>query len=242
MFFEDEEFSDKNNESTNVSKLNLENDYWTIESGELKEYHDFDAEEVRVPDGVTKITAYVFAFNSSLKTIYIPKSVQILENEAIVECDNLAQIYIENEDIEIIEGAISDNPLLKEIYIGGKKVDSLIAMREDEDAHCFEKYFGEESEFVVADNITMINAKAFEDCKSLERVYIPDCVKDISFRAFANCVNIRELKVPQYIEFMGGQLFYGWTEYQTIYVPKTFKGIKFFQNWRKGCKAQIIYY
>ncbi|MBD5100051.1 MAG: leucine-rich repeat protein [Clostridiales bacterium] len=242
MFFEDEEFAGKNNESMEVSKLNVENDYWLIESGELKEFHDYDAEEVRVPDGVTKITAYVFAFSNSLKTIYIPKSVQILESEAIVECENLTQIYIENENIEIIEGAISDNPALKEVYIGGKKFESIIARTEDKDEPCFEKYFGDDSEFAVADGVVMINARAFEDCKSLERVYLPDSVKDISFRAFAGCVNIREFKVPQNIEFMGGQMFSGWTEYQTIYVPKTFKGIKFFQPWRRGCKAQVIYY
>lgn len=241
MFFEDEEFADKN-QSIEVTNLNIENDYWEIESGELKEYHDYDAEEVRVPEGVRKITSYVFAFNSSLKTIYIPKSVQILDSDAIVECENLAQIYIENENIEIIEGAISDNPLLKDVYIGGKKVNCIIAKKEDKDEPCFEKYFGDHSEFVIEDGVTMISAKAFEDCKSLERVYLPDSLKDISFRAFAGCVNIREFKVPQNIEFMGGQMFSGWTEEQTIYVPKSFKGIKFFQNWRRGCKAQIIYY
>ena len=242
MFFEDEEFSDKKNEPLNVTVLNIDNDDWTINNGILEEYKNFDSEEVRVPDGVTVIQPYVFAFNESLKSIYIPKSVQRLESDAIVENLELIKIYIENENIEIIEGAIAENVSLEDVYIGGKKVDYIIAKKEDNDEPCFEKYFGDHSEFVIEDGVTMISAKAFEDCKSLERVYLPDSLKDISFRAFAGCVNIREFKVPQNIEFMGGQMFSGWTEEQTIYVPKSFKGIKFFQNWRRGCKAQIIYY
>ncbi|MDE6758894.1 MAG: leucine-rich repeat domain-containing protein [Clostridia bacterium] len=242
MFFEDEEFSDKNYETEQVDDLNVDNEDWTINNGKLEEYKKLDEEEVRVPEGVTEISPYAISFNGSVRSIFIPKSVQRLESDAIVECDKLTRISIENENIELIESAISDNISLEEVYIGGKKIDCLIAKIEHKDELCFEKYLGDDSELDILDGIKRISAKAFADCKSLERVYIPESVTDISFMAFANCVNIRELKVPQYIEFMGGNIFSGWTENQTIYVPKTFKGLKFLQPWRRGCKAKIIYY
>lgn len=241
MFFEDEEFSDKKNESLNVTVLNIDNDIWTIKNGILEEYKDFDSEEVRVPDGVTVIQPYVFAFNGSLKSIYIPKSVQRLESDAIVENLELIKIYIENENIEIIEGAIAENVSLEEVYIGGKKVDYIIAKSEDKGELSFEIYLGEDKEFVIPDGVKMINTNAFEFCE-FERLYVPDSVREISHGAFSYCNFIKEFKVPPYVEYMGVEVFKGWTEEQTIYVPQTFKKMKFLQRWRNKCKAQIIYY
>ena len=242
MFFEDDEFSDKKIENQESSLLTVDNDDWTINNGDLEEYKNYDEEVVRVPEGVTDISPYAISFNSRITTIYIPKSVNYISMEAIVECENLTSVHIENEDVVFMEGALSDNISLQDVYIGGKKAKCIISKTEDKEEPCFDKYLGDDSEFIVPDGIKMINVRAFENCKSLESVYIPDSVTDISNGAFTNCINIRELKVPPYIEYMGGRIFWGWTENQTVYVPKTFKGIKFFQNWRKGCKAKVIYY
>ncbi|MDE7337177.1 MAG: leucine-rich repeat domain-containing protein, partial [Clostridia bacterium] len=172
MFFEDEEFSDKNSEVA----LNIDNEEWLICDGVLEKYRNKKIEEVRVPNGVTSINTYAIMTDYSIKSIYLPKSVKRLESTGIVECDNLTKVVIENPDIEIMEWGLSFNESLKEVYIGGKRIDGIVATRYSDGAKCFERYLGEGEEIVVEEGVKQINNNAFENCMSLTKIILPDTV------------------------------------------------------------------
>ena len=117
MFFEDEEFSDNksdfNEDREEVSDFNLDDDKWTIEEGALDSFHDFDAEEVCVPDGVTEIESYAFLFMPELKSIYFPKTVKELWEDAVGGCDKLTKLVFENANVKFEVNSISCNEFWK---------------------------------------------------------------------------------------------------------------------------------
>ncbi|MDE7337052.1 MAG: leucine-rich repeat domain-containing protein [Clostridia bacterium] len=247
MFFEDEEFSDKNcgtNEFSEdeVSDFNLDNDEWLVDEGALDSFRDYDAEEARVPEGVTEIESYAFLFMPELKTIYFPKTVKELWSDAIGGCDKLTKLVFENENVEFEKNAISCNSCLEEVYIGGEKKDVIYSKTEDNKLS-LEKYLGDDYEFSIKDGTKAISSYAFANRKSLCELNIPDTVEMIDNNAFENCTNIKELRLPNTgVCCLRPYAFFGWTENQTIYAPRFLKGIKFFQKWRKGCRANVIYY
>ncbi len=246
MFFEDEEFSDKksdfNEDTEEVSDFNLDDDKWTIEEGSLESFHDFDAEEVYVPEGVTEIELYAFWTMSELKAIYFPKTVKELWKDAVGGCDKLTKLVFENANVKFEVNSISGNEFLEEVYIGGEKKD-VIYSTSDDNKRYLEKYLGVDSEFSIEDGICGISSYAFANRKSLFELNIPDSIEFIDDSAFENCTNIKEIKLPNTgVLSIRPYAFRGWTENQTIYAPSCLKGIKFFQKWRKGCKANVIYY
>lgn len=269
MFFEDEEFTNKKPEGSLYIE-NIDNDDWYINDGVLEECRKSDAEEMEIPEGVTSINTYAIMDNYSVKSIHLPKTVKRLESTGIAECGNLTKVVIDNPDIEIMEWGLSYNEALKEVYIGGKKVDSIVAKRYSDGAKCFERYLGEREEITVEEGVRQINNNAFENCKTLTKIVLPDTVdticdnafnecenlreltlgdnvRKIGENAFNNCVRVNELRLPQSVEEIGKYAFYGWDTNQTIYVPSKFqsKGFlkKFFkEKWQAGCSANIVFY
>jgi len=248
MFFEDEEFSDKKcnetdaNASEVISDLSVDNDEWLICKGVLEDYNKFDgAEDVRVPDGVKEVGFYAFFFKDNIKSIHFPDTVKEFATDAVCGCSNLRQVVIENDNAIINKCAFSCNDVLREVIIGGEKQEFILSRSAKGDV-CFEKYLGEESSFNVPENAREIADWAFFGCSALSEVVIPDTVREIGARAFEGCLNISELKIPAGVEDIDIKAFFGWTRNQVIHVPKHLKHIKILQKWRKGCRAQIMYY
>lgn len=269
MFFEDEEFTNKKPEGSLYIE-NIDNDDWYINDGVLEECRKSDAEEMEIPEGVTSINTYAIMDNYSVKSIHLPKTVKRLESTGIAECGNLTKVVIDNPDIEIMEWGLSYNEALKEVYIGGKKVDSIVAKRYSDGAKCFERYLGEGEEITVEEGVRQINNNAFENCKTLTKIILPDTVdticdnafnecenlreltlgdnvRKIGENAFNNCIRVNELRLPQSVEEIGKYAFYGWDTNQTIYVPSKFqsKGLfkkLFKEKWQAGCSANIVFY
>ena len=189
MFFEDEEFTNKKPEGSLYIE-NIDNDDWYINDGVLEECRKSDAEEMEIPEGVTSINTYAIMDNYSVKSIHLPKTVKRLESTGIAECGNLTKVVIDNPDIEIMEWGLSYNEALKEVYIGGKKVDSIVAKRYSDGAKCFERYLGEGEEITVEEGVRQVNNNAFENCKTLTKIVLPDTVDTICDNAFNECENI----------------------------------------------------
>lgn len=252
--------------------LNLYNDEWEISNGILyKHCHDFRTKKelVRVPDGVKKINTE--AFCHKIKSIYFPKSVEIICSDAFMDVIGLQSIFIENPQIYLEKGCFSDIDDLKEVYIAGNKIDTIVTqsyLGTDEGAGlCLEKYLGNDKVYRIDDDIKEIGAMAFSSCENLEEVVLsksvesigmyafsntdnsslisvklPDFLKEIGIGAFAYCNAIEEIIIPQSVTEIGKEAFAEWESWQKIYMPSHFKKLRLFQKWRNECDAEIIYY
>ncbi|MDE6275297.1 MAG: leucine-rich repeat domain-containing protein [Clostridia bacterium] len=249
--------------------LNIDDDEWLIIDSVLEDCRMTEnVEEVRIPDGVTEISSYAFD-GGDIKTIYAPRSVQTICECAFDGSWNVEEIYIENPNVVLENGSLGTLEKLKDVYIDGQKIKVVVTDGEygvgDARGNCIEKYLGDDETYTVDGDIMKIGESAFYDNHTLKEVNIPSAVVEIDDNAFASCTTltqvqlpdtleiidrwafkgcdkITEIKIPNSVYSILDGAFAGWKNNQTIYVPTSFKKPKFFQKWRKGCKANIIYY
>lgn len=259
------------NDNYNDGKLlNIDDGEWLVDNGVLETCCISNREDVSIPNGVVEISAYAMSDNFDMRRLYIPRSVRVISGEAFYYCSNLEEIIIENPKINLKNGCFQGVTGLKCVYIGGQKVDLIVTQTQlwnGKDGNCIEKYVGAEENYKVDDDIIQIGTESFCENTTLKSVSIPDSVLEIEDRAFSDCESLQEVQLPQNLGVIGEcafencrnvktiripesvfnirrGAFRGWTSKQTIYIYSYFKGsgIKFFQKWRKGCNARIVYY
>ena len=100
-------------------------------------------------------------------------------------------------------------------------------------------------------NLTSIDDQAFIDCKSLEKIEIPDTVYNMGTNIFEGCVLLSEIKLPKYRVDIPVETFKNCTSLEKIYYGGTeaqwnnklsrandssdrFHSIKFESGWKDG--------
>ena len=252
----------------NFEGLNLDDDVIKVVDGVLQKYKDkiggIEITEIRIPEGVTDLGKHSIAVMNA-EVMYVPASVKIIRSNSIIFAYKLKKIYIENPDICLEMGCINDLPKLKEIYIGGKKIDMVITQHPKAKNFQIERYVGVDKSCKIDDDITTIGTRAFYHCETLESVEFSQSVRTIMMWAFEGCKALKEVKLPENLKFIvggafkgckaikeftvprsvlsiGEGTFEGWRRRQKIRVPLRFKMKRNLQDWRKGCKARIKYY
>jgi hypothetical protein len=173
----------------NNSSLDAEaNNYWgativesgnslfIIEDGVLTQYNGNEA-NVIIPDGVTKINSYVFAYNNVITSITIPESVTQIGSSFGYECPNLTKVYYKGSisqwcNIDF-DSSIFNYTSTKSFYINGKLITDL----------------------VIPTDVKTIKQRTFAGLK-LNSLVISEGVVEIGYYAFANCGVLQKLQIP----------------------------------------------
>ena len=123
----------------------------------------------------------------ALTEIRIPKETEIIEDEAIVGCNILKNIYVDNNNAKYL----SENSVIYNkdrsrlvLYPAGK----------------------EEEIFEVPDGISSIAAKAFYNCK-LKNIALPDSLTELGCAAFYQAANLETIKLPDGVIRIPNSLF-----------------------------------
>ncbi len=114
------------------------------------------------------------------------------------------------QKIQEIKGTVSI-----EGEVAVKQVDFVIR------AGVLEKYNGSDVKIAIPKNVTIIGAGAFEDCKGLTDVEIPDSVTEIDNRAFCNCVKLKKVVLPKTLQIIGDYAFAGCESLENIDIPNS---------------------
>ena len=142
--------------------------------------------EVTLPDTVTKIDQYAFAY-SGLKSVNIPDSVTTIDNSAFTEAFNLADIRI---SVSHPYFAVRNNALIR-------KSDMTLL-----------KYIGrEKGPYEIEKGITTIGQSAFDN-GNITSVVIPDSVTVIEDHAFSYTEDLKEITLPDSVVSLGMQVFF----------------------------------
>ena len=168
---------------------------------QIPEYIDAYGDSYRV----VEIGDDVFAWNTSIRTVTLPPSLQTIGKRAFQGCDSLVSINLENVK-KIGVDAFNSCDLLKSVDLS-----SLFFI----DEHTFSSCYALES-VKISEKTTSIGYDAFWYCERLFSVIIPDGVESIGDNAFENC-GLRKLTLGKNVKTIGDNAFASCSELLEIH-------------------------
>lgn len=183
-----------------------------------------------IPDGITEIKDWVFAYMTGLKSVKMPASVTTIGARAFLGCNSLYDIALsENlttigtgafyqtnlqsivfpESLKTIDdGAFSETPLvLVEIPDGVENMGKMVF-----------KDCKELKTVVIGNGLKTIPERAFDHCSVLRSVTFGNSVEKIMECAF-QCTDLREVMIPNSVTTIGDGAFISCASLETLELP-----------------------
>lgn len=135
----------------------------------------------RIPDNVEKIRESSFS-GSRIRSVYIPASVKMIERWAFNNCEQLENIFVDPKNRHFTD------------YSGilyNKNEHTLVRCPEGK------------TSVVLSEHTRTIDECAFNSCKEIRKLTIPDKTVKISDFAFVNCTSLTEINIPPSITDLG---------------------------------------
>ena len=166
-------------------------------------------ETLVLPGTLTTIRGHAFSNCKALSYVNIPKSVRCINNSAF-DYDVIATVVYEgryDDWFDIFFETRGSNPVHNggDLYIDGKLLrgEVVVPTYLVDLGYYFTGVSAET--FILHDNITTISSKAFEDCRLLKYITIPESVSYICDGAFADCISLESVyckpTTPPYLEW-----------------------------------------
>lgn len=156
---------------------------------------------------VTKIGEYAFLYNTELKEMYLPDSVNSIGEEAFSGCEELESLYLP-DDLEKV-GTMA--------FWGCLKLTEFNTALASQDKRCliidskivgFAQY--QIDEYTTPDNVESIADCAFANTRSLKKITVSEGVKSIGSEAFianGGVPSLEEVYLPSTLESLGVYAF-----------------------------------
>ena len=171
---------------------------YTVENGEamIVDVDDSISGDIAIPKTlnnypVVKIGTKAFYYLEKLSKIEIPDSVEEIGNYAFEDCDNLNMIYIPKNVSKIGKGAFSDCDKLEYIYVNKDNQhfinDEYGALYDSEKTSIIQFPAGSEvTSYIIPDTVIIIGDAAFDGCKKIESVTMPNHIDIINSLTFSS--------------------------------------------------------
>ena len=155
-----------------------------------------DSEYV-IPNSVTNIGDFAFYGCTSLTIVTIPNSVISILLGTFDDCTSLTSIDVEKDNPTYLsqDGVLFNKDKSELITYPAGKTDST---------------------YIIPDGVTII-AYAFDSCKNLTRVTIPNSVTNIGNGAFEDCTSLTSINIGNSVTSIGNDAFSGCTSLKDVY-------------------------
>ena len=229
---------------------------------------------VNIPSGVTKIGTYAFSGCSSLAKIDLPKNLISIESFAFANCSSLKSIQIPFTVDKIGEYAFKNDKSLtiyceamvvqgswdyywnsaacpvvwnylnsgrlenglswkltssqkveiiayegnEENVVIPEKIDGYYVTKISENAFNACKYL---KSITIPNSVTVIDTDAFRECEALSKVTLSSEIKKLGDRVFLGCTSLTEIELPEGIENIGESAFKYCTSLKQITIPSS---------------------
>ena len=174
-----------------------------------------------IPDTVTEIKSYAFAYCDSLTSITIPDSVTSIGNNAFYCCTSLTSITMGGSVTTIGNNAFNSCTSLTSVTMGGS-VTTI-------GSYAF-YYCTSLTSITMGGSVTTIGDYAFDNCYSLASITIPDSVTTIGSYAFADCESLTSIVIPDSVTEVGERAF-AYCDSLTIYCEAQSQPNGWNSNW-----------
>ena len=160
-----------------------------------------------LPDGVTDIGNYAFSYCFSLTSLVISDSVTDIGDYAFFACTSLTSIEIPDSVTGIGNYAFAFCSSATNLTIG----DSVTTIGEYAYGSCTSL-----TSIVIPDSVTSIGELAFDSCESLTSLIIGNSVTSIGVAAFNYCTSLTSIVIPDSVTSMGERAFYSCTALTSV--------------------------
>lgn len=154
-----------------------------------------------IPETVTKINKYAFAYYGGLKSVTLHEKIAMIEEGAFLNCTGLEEISFPCKNLTVGGAAFADCEQLKKVTFMGENL-----VLEDGVFYSCESL--EEVEWNAV-NIAVIPEAAFSYCNGLKSFVIPASVAEIDFNAFKGCYNLVEVYNLSKLNIVAGSTTHG---------------------------------
>jgi uncharacterized protein YjdB len=216
-----------------VSAKQVDDPDFTIVNGLLIKYNGAGGDVV-IPEGVVRVMNEVFVQNTSITSIYFPKTVEYVGNgeDALVGCTNLSSLTFSNTT-KFFNTDLNEHPSIKELNIYNGGIDTIVR-------NCF--YSGVVGNSTVeriniGEAITNIDAFSFKEYSALKQIKFPNSLKVVDQDAFKGCASLEAVVFPNGIETIEG--FSGCTSLSEIIIPNGVKTVGAFNDCTSLTKISI---
>lgn len=183
------------------------------------ECEDYEApclETLVIPEGVTKINDYAFAYCTNLKSVTFPESIEFIGYRAFEGCEELEDIQLPARLSKIADYAFSDCSSLMSVILP----ETLTEIGEGAFNGCMEL-----KGINIPENVTSIGEEAFLYCSELERIQIKANISEIGKGTFSNCSSLHDIQFPKNLISIGKQAFEHCTGLKKINLPPAIETI-----------------
>ncbi len=154
-------------------------------------------DELKIPDGVTRINDLVFSGCDSLARVSIPRSVEFIGWGAFAYCKNLKWIEVAGGNLRYKS---NDGLILTK---DGKRLVAVPAGLEH---------------VKIPHGVETVGGYAFADCNAFYK--IPDGIISIEYKAFNGCRGSQKLELPNSLKHIGGWSFSAVSMLESITIPE----------------------
>lgn len=194
-----------------------------------------------IPDGVEIICSNAFGKGAVPASIVIPNSVKTILSDAFKGGEELMTFEIPASVESIGDGAFEGTGWLKSqpdglLYKNGwllgykgarpKGKLEIQAGTKHISGNAFDNC-KEIEEVKLPDGLTEIPSATFFYCEGLKKVNIPQSVTEIGTMAFAGCSNLKSIEIPEGVTTLGDLAFRSCTNLKSVNIPASMKEVVF---------------
>jgi hypothetical protein len=202
-----------------------------------------------IPDNITEIGEYAFAYNEQIKEIIIPDTVLTIDNGAFYDCLNVESVtigagvtfigynafhYCENISYVNYKGSLANWLNIDFAYSAAEQEQNRANGVVDKNVrYSNPTFFAHDlhingdliTEVKVPDGISQIKYGAFMRCTSITKVTLPQSVKSVGYYAFLTCSGLYDLDLGG-VEVIDYAAFDGCYSLMKVTLPATLREIK----------------
>ncbi|MBQ8271216.1 MAG: leucine-rich repeat protein [Bacteroidaceae bacterium] len=190
-----------------------------------------ELETLNLEAGIEVIHSGAFNYCRKIREVVTPGTLEFIGEYAFAHCDSMRRIVL-NEGLETIgQRAFSNGKKTEKIVIPSTVsvigsfafeycsgvLEMNCELSDEISSYNYIFNYNTFTEVKIGEGVTRVSKNLFQDSRELQKVSLPNSLKEIGATAFSNCPKLTEIKIPAGVTKMGSDAFYNCNNLKAVY-------------------------